>query len=116
MTVNAACKTEQYPLLVIDDLFAALNEGDLYSTLDLSDAYNQIPLDEESKKPTVINTHRGLFCYNRLPFGVSSAPAIFQRTMETILTGIPGVQVYLDDVLVAERKLDGGTTLKAVLS
>lgn len=115
LTVNAACETEQYPLPVIDDLFAALNEGDLYSTLDLSDAYNQIPLDEESKKLTVINTHRGLFCYNRLPFGVSSAPAIFQRTMETILTGIPGVQVYLDDVLVAERKLDGGTTLKAVL-
>ena len=42
----------------------------------------------------------GLYQYNRLPFGLSSAPAIFQRTMENILKGIPRVCVYLDDILV----------------
>ena len=52
------------------------------------------------RKLTTISTHKGLFCYNRLPFGVSSAPAIFQRTMEGILKGIPYVHVYLDDILV----------------
>lgn len=115
LTVNAACVTEQYPLPVIDDIFAALHIGDVYSTLDLRDAYNQIPLDEESKKLTTISTHKGLFCFNRLPFGVSSAPAIFQRTMENMLRGLTGVQAYLDDVLVAERKGDSGSNLKAVL-
>ena len=41
-----------------------------------------------------------MFRYNRLPFGISSAPGIFQRTMESLLQGIPKVVVYLDDILV----------------
>ena len=63
----------------------------------------QIPLDEESKKIVVINTHKGLFAHNHLPFEVSAAPAIFQRTIESILQGIPNVCVYLDDILVTGR-------------
>ena len=50
-----------------------------------------------------INTHRGLFEYTRLPFGVASAPAIFQRTKDTILRGIPGVVCYLDDRLITGK-------------
>jgi len=58
-------------------------------------------LDEQSKALVVVNTHKGLFKYNRLPYGVSSAPAIFQRTMEALLRGVPKVVVYLDDILIA---------------
>uniref|UniRef100_A0A914UXR7 RNA-directed DNA polymerase n=1 Tax=Plectus sambesii TaxID=2011161 RepID=A0A914UXR7_9BILA len=58
-------------------------------------------LDGESKKLVVINTHRGLFQYNRLPFGVSSAPAIFQQVMDKMLAGIQGVGAYLDDVIIS---------------
>ena len=47
-----------------------------------------------------IHTHRGLYQYNRLPFGVASAPALFQKLMDTILQGIPHVICYLDDILV----------------
>uniref|UniRef100_A0A914XGH9 Reverse transcriptase domain-containing protein n=1 Tax=Plectus sambesii TaxID=2011161 RepID=A0A914XGH9_9BILA len=57
-------------------------------------------LEEESKKLVVINTHKGLFQYNRLPFGVSSAPAVFQQTMEEMLSGVPEFGVYLDDIIV----------------
>ena len=50
---------------------------------------------------TTINTHKGLFKYNRLPFGISLAPSIFQRILETLLADIPRVSVYLDDILVS---------------
>ena len=48
----------------------------------------------------VTRGYKGLFIYNRLPFGVSSAPLIFKRVMENLLQGIPGVSVYMDDILV----------------
>ena len=50
-----------------------------------------------------MNTHKGLFQYTRLPFGVASAPGIFQRTMENVLQDIPQVAVYLDDILIGGR-------------
>ena len=66
----------------------------------MSQAYQQLILEEESREFVVVNTHRGLFRYKRLPFGVSSAPGIFQRVMEAILRNIPGVVVYIDDIIV----------------
>ncbi|XP_037509143.1 uncharacterized protein K02A2.6 [Rhipicephalus sanguineus] len=114
LTVNVATVTEQYPLPRVDDIFARLNGGEVFSTLDLTQAYNQLPLDNESKKLTVINTHKGLFCFNRLPFGISSAPAIFQRHMDSLFKDLPGVQAYLDDIIVAEKRNDT-SLLKQVL-
>ncbi|KAG5286473.1 hypothetical protein AALO_G00015230 [Alosa alosa] len=67
----------------------------------MSHAYQQVVLEEESRKYVTINTHKGLFKYTRLPFGVASSPAIFQRTMEGILGGIPNVAIYLDDILIS---------------
>ena len=89
VTVYKVVEVDSYPLPRIDDLFASLAVSKLLSKLDLAHAYQQIPLAEESKKFVVINTHKGLYRYNRLPFGISSAPAIFQRMMEGILQGIP---------------------------
>lgn len=60
-------------------------------------------MEEESKKLLTINTHRGLFRYNRLVFGVASAPAIFQRTIEQVMQGVPGLQVMLDDILITGK-------------
>lgn len=76
-TVNAASKLDRYPIPKIEDLFAKLAGGKYFSKLDMSQAYQQVPLDEESKQYVVINTHKGLFRYNRLPFGIASAPGIF---------------------------------------
>ena len=106
VTVNAVAKLETYPLPKVEDLFAALSGGVLFSKLDLSHAYQQLVLEEDSRKYTTINTTKGLFQYVRLPFGISSAPAIFQRTMETLLRDIPGVVMYIDDILVSGRGTD----------
>lgn len=72
----------------------------MFTKLDLRQAYLQLQLEEDSKKYTTINTHQGLYQYNRLPFGIASAPAIFQRLMDMLFQGIPGVVCYLDDILV----------------
>ena len=99
-TVNQASKVDKYPIPKIEDLFTSLAGGKAFTTLDMSQAYQQLLLDEPSKKLVVINTPRGLFQYNRLPFGIASAPGIFQRVMDSLLQGIPGVIVYLDNILV----------------
>ena len=98
--LNAALQQHHYPLPAPDDLFTTLNGGNYFAKLDLAEAYLQIPVAPESRELLTINTHRGLFQYARLPFGIKTAPAIFQQTMDTILTGIPGVATYLDDVLI----------------
>ena len=96
MTVNPISKLDRYPILKIEDLFAILKKGKTFTKLDLSQVYQQLVLDEESQ----INTHKGLYKYKRLPYGVSSAPGIFQRAMENLLQGIDGVAMYIDNILV----------------
>ena len=70
ITVNAVAKLETYPLPKVEDLFAALSGGVLFSKQDLSHAYQQLALEEDSRKYTNINTTKGLFQYLRLPFGI----------------------------------------------
>ena len=48
----------------------------------------------------IVGTHKGLFHYTRLPYGISSAPGIFQKVMEQLLQGIPHVAMYIDDILI----------------
>ena len=78
-TVNEASKLDKYPIPKIEDLLLQLAGGKHFTKLDMSQAYQQVLLEDDSKDLVVINTHRGLFRYTRLPFGVSSAPGIFQR-------------------------------------
>lgn len=103
VTVNPVTKLDAYPLPKIDELFTSIAGGKLFSKLDLAHAYQQLELEDDSKSLTTINTHKGLFQYHRLPFGISSAPSIFQRTIETLLAGIPNVAIYLDDILVSGK-------------
>ena len=100
VTVNPLLVVDQHPLPKPEELFSSLSGGQKFSKIDLSHAYQQMVLEEESRKYVVINTHKGLYRYTRLPFGIASAPALFQRTMDAILQGIPNVLCYLDDILI----------------
>ena len=103
VTVNPSLIIDQYPLPKPSDLLTCLTGGQRFTKLDLTAAYQQMLLDKESAKLVTINTHQGLYECNRLPFGVASAPAVFQRAMDTVLQGIPFVICYLDDILVTGR-------------
>lgn len=100
VTLNPVMAVDQYPLPKPQDLFAKLSGGKKFTILDLSQAYLQLMLDEQSQKLTVINTHKGLYRFKRLPFGIASAPAMFQKVMDTILQGIPRVICYIDDIMI----------------
>lgn len=99
VTVNPVLMAEEYCLPRIDDLFAGLSGAQKFSKIDLNQAYLQMHVKEQSHEMLTVNTHKILFRYCRLPFGITSAPAFFQRAMDQILSDLLGVQCYLDDIL-----------------
>ncbi|XP_041565110.1 uncharacterized protein K02A2.6-like [Drosophila elegans] len=101
LAVNAQIDVEQYPLPTKEALFHIIRHGKQFSKIDLKDAYLQMELDEASKEIMVVNTPLGLFQYQRLPYGIASAPAIFQRYLEQLLKGIEGCGNYLDDIIIS---------------
>ena len=103
VTINQVLSVDQYPLPKLEDLFATLAGGTVFTKLDLSQAYLQLQLDEKSIPYVTVNTHQGLYSYTRLPFGVASAPAMFQKLMDVVLQGILGVICYIDDILVCGK-------------
>ena len=98
--LNVAIMREHYPMLTIEEVVAKLANAKWFSVLDASSGSWQIKLDEESRKLPTFNTPFGRYQFNRLPFGVSSAPELFQRTMEEVISNLPGVETIMDDVLV----------------
>lgn len=114
--LNDALEADCHPLPHPDDMFAELAGSRFFSNIDLSDAYLQVEVEEESRKLLTVNTHRGLFQYNRLPPGVKSAPGVFQRIIDSMVAGIPGVKPYLDDILIAGKtQAEHDRSLHAVL-
>lgn len=89
-----------HPLPVANTLFTILNGGKYFAKLDLSEACLQVEVDPEGRQLRTINIHRGLFQYTRLPFGIKTAPAIFQQIMNNMISGLSGSAAYLDDIIV----------------
>jgi hypothetical protein len=115
--LNESVKRENFPLPATDQFLAQLDGATVFSRLDCNNGFHQIELDEKSQELTTFITPFGRFCYKRLPFGISSGPEIFHREMWHILSGIPGVIVDIDDMLVSGRnKKEHDARLIAVLS
>ena len=91
---------EVHPLPKVDETLAQLAGGTVFSKLDANCWYWQIPLEESSRHLTTFITPFGRYCFNKLPFGISSAPEHFQRRMSEILQGQEGVLCHMDDVLI----------------
>ncbi len=114
--LNEAVKRERFILPTLEDILPQLSGSCIFSTLDASSGFWQIPLDASCRKLTTFITPVGRFCFRRLPFGITSAPEIFQREMSTLLKDNAGTVAVMDDILVFGRdKEEHDRNLKAVL-
>ena len=104
-TVNTQIEIAHHPLPTVELITSKLSRNTVFSKIDLKTAFQQLELDEASKELCTVNTNnfKGLFKVNRLPFGVASSPALWQRTMDSILINLPGVCCFVDDILVAAK-------------
>ena len=84
----------------VDENLAKLKDSKVFTKLDANSGFWQIPMDEESRLLTTFVTPFGRYCFNRLPFGISSAPEIFQCAMSRILEGLDGTVCHMDDILI----------------
>ena len=117
VTINPWLKVPDYPFPTVEELFAILNGGKKFTKLDLSQAYQQMQLGENSRNLVCINTHVGLYRYTRMPYGISSAPSKCQETMDKILQGLNKVGCIMDDIIITgQTDEEHMSNLEAVLA
>ncbi|EYC18252.1 hypothetical protein Y032_0028g1760 [Ancylostoma ceylanicum] len=100
--LNKRIRQDSYPIPTIDAILQSLAGKKYFTTLDLCSGYWQIPLEENTKHKSAFTTPEGLFQFKVTPFGLSTSPAVFQRLMDTVLSGLLGQEVfcYIDDVMI----------------
>ena len=105
--INAQTAKDAYPLPRIDQVWPVLAKARYFSSLDLLMGYHLVEVEPKDRFKTAFVTHRGLYIYNVMPFGLCNSPATFQRLMEKILRTLIGcgVLLYLDDVLIYAETL-----------
>jgi hypothetical protein len=101
--LNMSVRRPHHPLRTMDEIAPNLAGATTFSTLDFSSGFWQVPLAPESQELTTFMTPKGRYCFTVLPFGINLASEIFQRKIENIFRGIPGVEVVIDDILVHGR-------------
>ena len=104
--LNKEIKREHHPMRTIEEIASEIPGSKVFSTLDAKSGFLQIVLDETSSFLTTFNTPVGRYRWLRLPFGISCAPEVYQRIMDTMLEGIKGAYVIIDDILVAAKTLE----------
>lgn len=101
VTVNQAIHPDQHPIPTLDNVASILAKGKKFTKIDLKCAYQQLLLEDKSQGLVTINTHKGLYRYKRLLFGVSASPAISQRFIDQVTAGLEMTCPSMDDVLVS---------------
>ncbi|GFS90805.1 uncharacterized protein K02A2.6 [Nephila pilipes] len=99
--LNKVIKREHYQIPCTDDIISRLESKKIFSVVDLKDGFWHVPLDEVSSEICTFNTPFGRYKFNKLPFGIVSAPEVFQKRNQKLLRGIEGVEIYFDDIIVA---------------
>ena len=114
---NQSVKRVRHFIPTIDELLQDMNESRVMSKIDIKWAYHQIELKPEAREITTFITHKGLYRYKRLNFGISCAVEMFQKVIQQILQGCEGVQNILDDIIVhAPNQQEHDKRLEKVLN
>ncbi|XP_062607979.1 uncharacterized protein LOC134269786 [Saccostrea cucullata] len=114
--LNEAVIRGNFMLPNLDDVSPKLVGAKYFSKLDASSGFYQVPLHEDSWKLTTFITQLSRFCFKRVPFGITSASEIFQREMSTLLHGLEGTEVIMDDILIyGKTREEHDTRLKKTL-
>lgn len=112
---NTAVIRERFPLPTIEEVLFELNGSIKFSQIDIRDAFHQIELDENSRAINTFATHKGLYRYKRLLFGVSCAPEMYHRVLSQILAGLKGCCHFMDDIVIhGKTQLEHDENLKMV--
>ncbi|KAL1277849.1 hypothetical protein QQF64_024522 [Cirrhinus molitorella] len=98
--LNKAIRREHYPVLTVEEVVSRMPNAKYFSVLDANQGFWQIKLDQDSSKLCTINTPIGRYRFLRLPFGISSASEVFQRSIAQMIEGLEGVVNIIDDLLV----------------
>ena len=110
-------KAQVYPLLTPEEMFSVLANSESYTKIDLATGYKQMKVQKECQPLLTINTHQRLYQYTRLPFGIMTAPLLWQKAMAQVLNGLSGVACYIDNILVTGHTREVYVKdLRAVLS
>lgn len=113
--LNKNIKREHYALPTPVEIFAKLASSTVFSSLDATSGFLQLELDEASSYLTTFATPFGRYRFLRLPYGISSAPEVFHRTVSEMFADLAGVQVFVDDILVhAPTKAEHDKILETV--
>ena len=113
--LNKAIKCEHFQIPTFDDVISELNGKRMFTIIDMRDGFWQVKLDDASSKLCTFNTPFGRYSYLRLPFGVPSAPEVFQRKNYELFGDIPNVHIVFDDIIVASDDPEHDTTLRELL-
>ncbi|XP_063847238.1 uncharacterized protein LOC135092552 [Scylla paramamosain] len=104
--INAVTQIDAEPMFDQQEIFSRLSHSRVFSKLDLTKGFFQIPLDPESRKITAFANPSGLYQYRVLPFGLANSPVVFNRRIRQVLGDLNGVEVFVDDVLIHSTYLE----------
>ncbi len=101
--LSKAVARVQFSIPTMEEVLGKIAGAQIFSVLDAKHGFWQVPLHVDSQHLTTFITPFGRFCFKRLPFCITSAPKLYQRIMSDLLVDLPGVVVYMDDVLVTGK-------------
>jgi hypothetical protein len=98
--LNQSLKRPHLMLPNLEDIAPKLSGATVFSTLDVSQGFFQVPLHPDSALLTTFMTPYGHYCFQRVPMGINAGPEVFQAKMSETMSGLPGCEVIMDDVLI----------------